>query len=299
MARANLNEQLLQQCMHRYRSLEVELNDAARNGAILAADYAKRVSALQQLGQQIASLEVAVATTKITASYAGVIDLPLLEECSRGEQKIIHSALSESKKLMAQLLSDTEKLMECLSSATSESGNWIKVAFRLSWMRTRMSWAERQLSSTRALRNVLESFIRRVAPRKPESMPQADLVEAFREFETTAARVATLGTRLRSELARNHDQENWLNRYKENRRRLSAPVPPPVPAEIELVKHDISGDILKGATNAKERLVIARKLADSLTTERQETAIKSQNTKISPLLKPKGKVKDKEKGARK
>lgn len=296
MARAILNEQLLQQCKHRYRSLEVELNDAARNGAIQSVDYARRLSALQRLGQQITSLEVVSATTKITASHPEIIDLPLLGECSRAEQKVILSALSESKKLIDQLTLDTEKLMTYASAATSESGNWIKIAFRLSWLRTRMSWTERQLISTRSLRDVLESFIRKVAPNKPGLHPKVDLVEAFREFETTTSRVANLRTRLRSELAKNFDQEKWLDRYEDSRRQSSTPIPPPAPAEIEAVKQGISGDVLKRAKDARERLVIAGKLADSLTTERNSTAIAQQKLTV-PTPKPKTKANGK--GARK
>lgn len=276
MARVSLNEQLLQQCMHRYRSLEVELNDAARNGSIQAADYASRLHMLQQLGQRIASLEVSAASTKITVERSRVMDLPLLEECSREEQRIIVEALGNSKKLAEKLLQDIETLKDGVRSATSQDSNWIKMVFRLSWLRARMSWADTQLTTTRSVRGMLETFIRRVAPQKQGQAAQADLVEAFREFETTTSRIGYLRSKLRSEIAKNHDQEDWLKRYEAARKRSSTPVAPPVPAELEMAKNDVAARFLEGSKNATDRLVIARKLAESLTKETREKA--SQKT---------------------
>lgn len=298
MSRSILNVDLIQQCKHRFRSLEVELNDAARNGAIPAVEYAKRINVLQQIGQKISVLEVAVSAAKMNSVGVSCIDLPLIEECSREEQAIIRDALSNSQKLVEQLTNDAEKLKECLLAATSEDGNWIKVAFRLSWIRTRMSWAEHQLNTTRSLRGMLESFISKVSPQKKGPASQADLVEAFREFETTTSRIANLRTKLQSDIAKNHDQEQWLRRYESNRKLASVPVAPPVPAEIEIAKNDISARFLEGSINASERLVIARKLADSLTNDRQTKAIAKQKT-IEPVAAPKPKTKIYGKGARK
>ena len=282
------------------------MNDAARNGAIQATDYATRLSSLQQLGQKIASLEVSAASSKITMDRASAIDLPLLDECSREEQKIIVSALGNSKKLAEQLLQDAEKLKACLRSATSQDGNWIALVFRLSWLRARMSWADTQLTTTRSVRSMLESFIRRVAPQKQgqAQASQADLVDAFREFETATSRIANLRSKLRSEIAKNHDQEDWLKRYEAGRKRTSIPVAPPVPAELEMAKQDVGARFLDASKNASERLVIARKLADSLTKETREKAAQKNSLDkkpewMSPPKKPKTKTKNYGKGTAK
>lgn len=305
MTRANINQELIRQCMHRFRALEVELNDAASNGTIQAVEYAKRRAVLQQLGQKISELEMSAAASKISFNQASAIDLPLLEECSREEQTIILTALHNSKKLTEQLNRDADKLKECIRESTSQEASWVKVILRLSWLRARMSWLDTQISTTRSVRGVLEDFIRKVAPQKENAAPQADLVDAFREFETSTSRIANLRTKLRSEIAKNYDQEAWLRRYEETRRNTSKPVAPPVPAELELAKNGIAARFLNGSKNANERLVIARKLADSLTKESRAKAIEKDKEKptakdvLSDIPVRKAKVKNYGKGVRK
>lgn len=280
---SGLNQELLRQCIHRFRTLEVALADAGENGASETAEFKQRVARLQKASRALERLNEMQSRAMRPQDYNSAVDLPVLEDCSRSEQKIIQAALGASSDLIASLNQDSERLLKYVRLAQTGHGSWFFNVFRLSWMRARILWTERQLESVRSMRQILESFIKKIVPGRVEQGKQGDLVESFREFEATTARIGNLRTRLRSEMALNHEQQVWLRKYDERRRREASPFAPPLPAEVGLVAQTVERRILGGAHQANESLVIATRLAKTLTPTSEfetvapkETAAKSK-----------------------
>lgn len=268
-----MNEQLLKQCEHRFRSLGAELIDARRSGLISEVDYIPRNQRLQKIEARFQQLKLRQeATSCMLPTGHAAIELPLLSECSRAEQQIIQSTLAESAKMLETIANDTTKLMQYVKSAHSNDSSWIRTVLRLSWIRARIHWAASQSELVRSMRQVLEVFIKKFSPRKDGAQGQGDLVEAFREFEGTSSRIAHLRSRLQSEIAMNIDQENWLKSYDARRKSKSTPEHPPVPAAFTQAKQEVEERLSSGSAKANERLVIATRLAKSLVTETRNKA---------------------------
>lgn len=288
MSEVNVNEQLVKQCLHRYRSLEVEIIDAARSGLVTEARFNECVKRLERVRRNLE----AVHSKRETSSHVSplkfsTIELPVLSDCSRSEQRIIRATLSDNARMLDQIAVDTTKLLSYTRDAHADKFTWITTALRLSWMRSRMLWTTRQLDLVRSMRRVIEDFIAKFSPNKFGTNGQGDLVEAFREFEGATSRIAKLRTRLQIETALNRDQEQWLYSYETRRKEAIEPTPPPVPAELIRARNEVESQISSGAVTARERLVIASDLASSLTQESRskgkDGVAKAQNlTQITP-----------------
>ncbi|MCX6125566.1 MAG: hypothetical protein NTV34_12600 [Proteobacteria bacterium] len=266
MLESNINEQLLKQCMHRFRSLEVELNEAARSGLITELHFNQRSNGLLRLRSRLESIiEIRNQSRDLPRMDSAVIDLPILSDSSSIEQSIVLRALQENAQMLQNLSIDSQKLLAVVCDAHMDQVPWIKAIFHLSWMRTRLAWTVRQLDLVRCLRRGLEEAIRKMSLRKSQENGHGDLLDAFKEFEAMTSKLANLRAKVSTESAINLDQENWLRRYADRRRRNTESTPPPMPADLINVKDTVAMYISSGSNKARERLAIATKLADSLT----------------------------------
>ena len=184
MSESNMNDQLLKQCLHRFRSLEVELNEAARSGLITELHFNQRSNGLSKLKSRLeAIIEFRNQSRALPSMDSASIELPILVDSSRLEQSIVHRALLEKAQMLHQISMDSQKLLSVVCDARMDQVPWIKAIFRLSWMRTRMAWTVRQLDLVRFLRRSLEEAVRKMSLRKSQANGHGDLVDALKEFE--------------------------------------------------------------------------------------------------------------------
>jgi hypothetical protein len=277
-----VNQQLVQQAKHRLRVLEVELIEAAQSGILNERDYHANGKKLTALRQSIEALTISEALKEPKkpvgtgdTSTPGrknsfdieTVDLPTLQECSKHEQRIIFKTLQESLKYTQKSVQDTETFLQMAHQVHIGGMRWFKLIFQLSWQRKRIKWASEQLTKVRNYRAHLESFIKTLSDPKSVHGHGTDLVETFREFEVTTARITKLRDTLHRESSINADQERWLGKYEVERKATKPAQEPPSPAELADAAKEIYGPFLAQNHMAKERLVLAKKLVRNISTE--------------------------------
>ena len=258
-----------QNYLQRILSLEVELFDAARSGQMSTADFNKRQARLEQLKAQFEKIEQLLMNheSRVDMTTEGDFELPVMNDCSRLEQNIVSGYVEETHAVITDLAKKSALLLEWSKEAASGETYWIKTALRLSKIRAKMTWMQHRLDAVRKMRKTLETFILKVSPQAPGASPsngKTSLVDAFRDFETTMARIGRLRLKLRSERTKNVDMEQWLKRYEERRRAVSPTMKPPAVEEVVEASDEVMQYIVGGSLKANERLVIATRLAKTL-----------------------------------
>ena len=264
-----INIERIQSSLQRILSLEGELVDAANAGQMSTADFNRRSARLAQVKAHFLRIEQSLTQSgsQLAISSDGHFELPLMNDCSRAEQMIIDEYVKDTKGVIEQLAKRSKTVLDWSKDAAGGKGNWIKTAIRLSRLGSYVSVVEYRLNLIRRMRKSLEHFITKLAPpggHATSKVGTAGLVDAFREFETTMARIARLRLDLRSAVAKNLDMDRWLSRYESKRRLVSPTMDPPAPDDV-LAAGDGVWKNLKGASErANERLVIATRLASTL-----------------------------------
>lgn len=278
-----VDRQMLVQTRHRFRSLEIELFDASTSGILLESDYRSKMQRLTQLQQKLASIE-ALADYQRTPlrGESGTIEFPVLSDCSLMEQRIILASLVETRSMLRVISEESSKVFKQVSDVQKGRGGWIRLVMYLSWQRARIRWVVKQLEIVRAMRQHLEGFIKQFTAANSEHGARGDLVDAFREFESTTSRIAGLKSKLYLDISTNRDQEIWIKKYEEKRRKEAVGHVPPTPAELMLAKAEIESDLVQSSSLALDRLVIASRLQRTLSGEVEATAERS----IVPSLEP-------------
>ena len=264
---ADTNPKLLNELKHRLQSLEADLLEAARSREISEADYTSRLERLRYAMAYAGKIKILMQSSGNRTPKVSQVDLPVMGDCSRLEQKIITRFVAETKKDIADLAVKAGQASEWAMDAAHMSTGWFKAIRRLSWLRREMSRTDSNLETIRLARAAVEDFIAQSAISKTSanpSMTQKDLVAVFREFEMATDRVTALKARVKSESARNNDMRTWLNQNSINRRSRNPEKVPPEPNDVFDVTSSVFERLTGGAKIANERLVVARQLAKAL-----------------------------------
>lgn len=261
------NPTQIHELAHRLQTLEVDLHEAARSRTITEADYRSRLERVKQAMDQGAKLKKIMAANRMPTALPSQVDLPVMGDYTRIEQKIVARFVSDTKKYTSELSVKVRQVSGWAYDAATGSTGWIKTLGRLSWLRRQIRRVDQDIERVRKARGVVEDFIVRseISGRHPNpSLRQEDLLAAFQEFDAATGRVTALRARLRGEMARNADMRKWLQSYSENRRQRNPEKIPPAPDVLQGVATSIAEPLTGGAKLANERLVVARQLATAL-----------------------------------
>ena len=120
---AGINKNLLSQSMHRFRSLEAELFECKENGKISDAEYRSKFKRLEMLRSQLTMLQNVQQNPTLANEFdRRTVELPVLSDCSRKEQKIVHRTLVETSKNLKIMADDSLKLLKWVYSVHSGKG---------------------------------------------------------------------------------------------------------------------------------------------------------------------------------
>lgn len=269
----------LNDLMHRLRSLEVDLHEAARSRELSQASYSTRLERLRYAIQYAAKIKAMIAAPEQRIHKVSQVDLPVLTDCSRMEQKVIAKFVAGTRDHVADIARKTDQAADWSRDAANLETGWFKGVRRLSWLRMQISRTEQNIEMIRRARAAVEDFVSRSELAKPgeNSVNQRDLVSAFREFEMATDRVTALRARVRSETTRNNDMRNWLVQNSAIRRQQNPEKAPPEPKDVSAMTASVFNRLTGGAKVANDRLVVARQLFKAL--KRSEPASDVESTK--------------------
>lgn len=282
---SKINPKIMNDLMHRLQSLEIDLHEAARSRELSESEYSARLERLRYALDYAGKLKSMVMAPAPSFDKSSQVDLPMMGDYSRMEQKIIMRFVSETKNHVADLSAKAREAAEWARDAATASTGWLKGLWRLSRLRRQIARTEQDLENIRRARAAVEDFISRSAIGKNghlSSVNQKDLIAAFREFEMATARVTSLRARVRSETTRNSDMRNWLNENSRNRRLKNPEKAPPEPKDVSAVTQSVFDRLTGGAKVANERLTIARQLANAL--KKEDPIQASDESKVATPL---------------
>jgi hypothetical protein len=264
---SGLDASKVQELMHRLQSLDVDLQEAARARQITEADYTSRLKRLRRATGEARKLKEAASAQTLPTTLPSHFDLPVMSGYSRIEQRIVAKFVTDTKNYTDELAEKIKRVSSWSLETVHDTVGWIKVIWRLSWIRREMRRLEQDIDKVRKARGVVEDFISRSEIGGLEPNPrtnQRDLLAAFTEFEAATGKVTALRAKLRSEMNRNDEMRRWLASYAEARRRTNPEKVPPEPDDVSAIGGFFADHLVGGAKLAKDRLVVARRLAYSL-----------------------------------
>ncbi len=262
-----LDASKVQELMHRLQSLDVDLQEAARARLMTEADYTTRLKRLRRAIGEARKLKEAASAQTMPTPMPSHFDLPVMSGYSRIEQKIVARFVTDTKNYPDELASKLKRVSGWSLEAVHDVMGWIKVIWRLSWIRREMRRLEQDIDRVRKARGVVEDFISKSEIGGLEPNPktnQRDLLAAFTEFEVATGKVTAMRAKLRSEIARNQDMKNWLAMYKDARQQNNPEKTPPEASDVQALGSVLADHLVGGAKLANDRLVVARRLAYSL-----------------------------------
>lgn len=264
---SGLDASKVQELMHRLQSLDVDLQEAARARLMTEADYTTRLKRLRRAIGEARKLREAASAQTMPTPMPSHFDLPVMSGYSRIEQKIVARFVTDTKNYTNELAAKLQRVSGWSLEAVHDVMGWIKVIWRLSWIRREMRRLEQDIDRVRKARGVVEDFISRSEIGGLEPNPktnQRDLLAAFTEFEVATGKVTAMRAKLRSEIARNEDMKNWLAMYKVARQQNNPEKTPPEASDVQALGSVLADHLVGGAKLANDRLVVARRLAYSL-----------------------------------
>jgi hypothetical protein len=264
---SGLDASKVQELMHRLQSLDVDLQEAARARLMTEADYTTRLKRLRRAIGDARKLREAASAQTMPTPMPSHFDLPVMSGYSRIEQKIVARFVTDTKNYTNELSAKLQRVSGWSLEAVHDVIGWIKVIWRLSWIRREMRRLEQDIDRVRKARGVVEDFISRSEIGGLEPNPktnQRDLLAAFTEFEVATGKVTAMRAKLRSEIARNEDMKNWLSMYKVARQQNNPEKTPPEASDVQALGSVLADHLVGGAKLANDRLVVARRLAYSL-----------------------------------
>ena len=274
------NSILIHELRHRLQTLEVDLREAAQAQVITEHDFHVRIKRVERSVIQAQKLLSVTSAQTLPTEIPSQVDLPVMSDASRLEQKIVSRFVKDTKAYTRELAAKVRRTTDLANDASEGTSGWFKAMFRLSWLKSQIRRADQDLESVRRARVVIEDFISKSEISGNDPNPrknQRDLLAAFQEFEAATGRVTSMRARLRGEIAKNNELRQWLEQYAIIRRQNAEGQLPPEPEKFNEAFKAAAERLTSAAKLAKERLVIARQLAaalgDSVEAKKQESNI--------------------------
>ena len=279
--------------LHRLQSMEVDLHDAMRCREISESDYSERLDQLRNALGHAQKIKAIMVPAKIQNNPLSQVDLPVMGDYSRLEQKIVTKFVSDMKKKLTEVSNLTQRAADWTQSAAVQSTGWLISIWRLSFIRRQLIKVEQELAHVRKARDVVEDFIARAEIGKASDakvVSQRDLMSAFSEFERGTERVTALRARVRSETSKNDAMRAWLKSLEIERRSKNPEKPTPELQDVVSVTNEISHKLTGGAKLASERLVTARQVIKEMKNQQYNDSreeafeVKSETVNVSPAV---------------
>ncbi len=249
--------------LHRLQSLDVDLQEAMRAQDISESDYSERLDRLRNALGHANKIKALMVPSKIENNPISQVDLPVMADYSRMEQRIVSKFVADMKKKVDDVTAVSKRTTDWTKQAAVQSTGWMIAIWRLSWLRRQLIKVEHELSNVRKSRDVVEDFIARAEIGKASDakiISQRDLMSAFNEFEQATEKVTSLRARVRSETSKNESMRSWLKSLEIERRSQNPEKPAPELYEVEKVTLEFSDQLTGAARIASDRLVVARQV---------------------------------------
>lgn len=282
-------QELVAQYHHRILSLEAELKDQARAGAMSARTFAQRVKKIKDVNAALVDLRKACLVENPGKLTAVDIGLPLLDDCTPAEREVCERFLVEKELELKMLELQSGQVYRWLGDAVAGYSNPLRLILRLSKMRKMIQSFERRMEAladaTTAMSHHIDKLVGKMkggtGKQNARSTVEA-LMTLFHQLDETIGRVARLKASVKKEEARTQAMSAWLQQQEEVLKNKRETFIPPTPLATARAVAETGSTVGRRISRAKKR----RNLAEQYW---QEVL---QNGMGSTDLKTLGKAKD-------
>lgn len=229
-------QELVAQYHHRLLSLEADLKDQARAGAMSTKLFTRRVKRLKEVHAELAELRKLSMIDNPGKLTAVDIGLPLLDDCTPEEREVCERFLIEKELEVRMLELQSGQVYRWLGDAVSGYTNPIRMILRLSKMRKMIQAFEKRMETLADAATVMSHHIDKLVGKMKGGQGRQNarstveaLMALFQQLDGTIARVARLKASVKKEEARTQAMSAWLKQQedaiKSNREAFIPPTP--------------------------------------------------------------------------
>ncbi len=257
-------QELVAQYHHRLLSLEADLKDQARAGAMPTRAFTKRVKKLKQVHDALAGLRKLCMGDNPGKLASADIGLPLLDDCTPTERAVCERFLVEKELELRMLELQSGQVYKWLGDAVSGSTNPLSIILRLSKMRKMIQSFEKRMETLADAATVMSHHIDKlvgkmkggVGKQNARSTVEA-LMALFHQLDGTIARVARLRASVKKEEARTQAMSAWLNQQEGALKNKNVTFLPPTPLATARAVAETGSTLGRRVTRARKRRNLA------------------------------------------
>ena len=248
---------------HRLLSMEADLKDLARTGALKPRAYAKRVTQLRRLQQLVNEIEASKSSPNKTPAD---LSLPLLEHASPPEKQVCVHFFERRERWARSVRGKLELVLRWLDNTIAGKANFLANTFRLSQLHKFVREADRLTAIFQQELKSVDYHIDRMLQQLPKSLMAgtqtadvlAALAEVFRRLDAAVSRVAKLKTSVRFEQQKVGEMRSWLMQREAELASRVETLPAPTPMQTSVAGQQLDDVYDTDISRCQEKLQLAQ-----------------------------------------
>jgi hypothetical protein len=257
-------QELVAQYHHRLLSLEADLKDQARAGAMSTKQFTQRVKKLKAVNASLAELRKLMLIDQPGKLTSADIGLPLLDEITPTEREVCERFLVEKELELRLLEQQSGQVYRWLSDAVAGYTNPLRMILRLSKMRKIIQSFERRMETLADAATVMSHHIDKLVGKMKGGLGKQNarstveaLMALFHQLDGTIARVARLKASVKKEEARTQAMSAWLKHQEEALKSNREAFIPPTPLATARAVAETGSTVGRRLPRAKRRRNLA------------------------------------------
>lgn len=226
--------QLVEAYQHRVFSLEAELHEHARGGALSEGDYKRRLKAVHDLHADLRELVGWARSASDNDVTHRDIGLPIIGSCTPAEARVCAVYLKEKGARLRSLRTKVDRVHKWLEDALRGNVGSVRLTLRLSKLRQITLQIEQNTTDLREKSVALARHVTELVSQTPRGRDHGlttlkALQSLFRRIDTSTQRVAKLTASIKREELKTQEMRAWLQKERTERAERWPAMEPPTP----------------------------------------------------------------------
>ncbi|MEN9836255.1 MAG: hypothetical protein RL011_2448 [Pseudomonadota bacterium] len=263
--------QLVEAYQHRVFSLEAELHEFARGGALSEGDYRRRLKAVHDLHADLRELVSWARSAIETDVTHRDIGLPIIGSCTPAEARVCAIYLKEKGTQIKALRVKVERVYKWLEDALRGNVGPVRQTLRLSKLRQLTLIIEQSTGNLRERSTVLARHVSELVNQTPKGREHGlttlkALQSLFARIDTSTQRVAKLTASIKREELKTQEMCAWLDKERAERAERWPAMEPPTPLTMSRAITSYGIDPASWRVAGRKHLAIAEQFHETEST---------------------------------
>lgn len=256
--------ELVAQYHHRLLSLEADLKDRARSGALTPRQFAHRVKKLKKVHLTLATIRKQCLAEDPGKLPAADVGLPVLDDCTPEERAVCERFLAEKELELRMLERQSGQVYDWLGDAVSGVTGPLRMILRLSKMRKMIQTFEQRMETLADAAGVMTHHIDKLVGKMKGGVGRQNarstveaLMALFHQLDGTTQRVARLKASVKKEEARTQAMAAWLKQQEDALKNKAETYIPPTPLATARAVAETGSTVGRRTRRARRRRNLA------------------------------------------